>query len=173
MTDKPVLDRPVVDRPMVNIADVALTENRHGDRFLARLGRIGAAIGLTALGCTLHVVPPGKRAFPFHAHHVADELFFILSGEGTYRFGAETFAVRPGDVLGAPAGKTAHQLVNTGAEDLRYLAFSTKGGFDVVEYPDSKKFAVAAGVRNGDFRTASFAHIAAAGDSLDYWEGES
>jgi hypothetical protein len=27
-------------------------------------------------------------------------------------------------------------------------------------------------VRNGDFRTASFAHIAAAGDSLDYWDGE-
>src|SRR5438270_10817019 len=76
MTDKPI------DRPVVNVADVALTENRHGDRFLARLGRIGAAIGLTGLGCTLHVVPPGKRAFPFHAHHVADELFFILSGEG-------------------------------------------------------------------------------------------
>jgi len=162
----------MADKPVVNVADIPLTENRHGERFLAKVGRIGAALGLSGLGCTLHVVPPGKRAFPFHAHHVADELFFILSGEGQYRYGAETFTVRSGDLLGAPAGKTAHQLVNEGAEDLRYLAFSTKGSVDVVEYPDSKKYAVAAGVKNGDFRTASFAHIARAGESLDYWDGE-
>jgi uncharacterized cupin superfamily protein len=162
----------MMDKPIVNIADLPLKESGHGDRFLVKLARIGPAIGLTALGCTLHVVPPGKRAYPFHAHHVADELFFIISGEGEYRFGDETFSVRPGDVLGAPAGKTAHQLVNTGAEDLRYLGLSTKGGVDVVEYPDSKKFAVAAGVRDGDFRSASFAHIARGGDSLDYWDGE-
>jgi uncharacterized cupin superfamily protein len=162
----------MADKPVVNIAEAPLRESRHGDRFQAKLARIGPAIGLTALGCTLHVVPPGKRAYPFHAHHVADELFFILSGEGEYRFGAETFHVRPGDVLGAPAGKTAHQLVNTGAAELRYLGLSTNGGFDVVEYPDSRKFAVAAGVRNGDFRTATFAHIARADKSLDYWDGE-
>src|SRR6266446_6733050 len=149
----------MTDKPVVNIADVALTENRHGDRFLARLGRIGAAIGLTALGCALHVVPPGKRAFPFHAHHVADELFFILSGTGEYRFGDQNFSVRPGDVLGAPAGKAAHQLVNTGSEDLRYLGLSTIGSVDVVEYPDSKKFGVMAGVKDGNPKSASFAHL--------------
>lgn len=159
-------------KPRVNIGEIPLNEHRHGERFLAKVGSVGKALGLTGLGCTLHVVPPGKRAWPFHAHHVADELFFILAGEGAYRFGAETFEVRQGDVLGAPAGKIAHQLVNTGSKDLRYLAVSTKGGFDVVEYPDSKKFAVAAGVRDGDFRTASFAHIAADAPSLDYWDGE-
>jgi uncharacterized cupin superfamily protein len=162
----------MADEPLMNVAEIPLTENRHGDLFLARLGRIGKAIGLTRLGCTLHVVPPGKRAYPFHAHHVADELFFILSGEGEYRFGAETFKARQGDVLGAPAGEAAHQLVNTGTEDLRYLAISTNGSVDVVEYPDSKKFAVAAGVQNGDFKTASFVHIAPEGDSLGYWDGE-
>ena len=57
-------------------------------------------------------------------------------------------------------------------EDLRYLAVSTNGGVDVVEYPDSKKFAVAAGMQNGEFKTASFAHIAPEGDSLGYWDGE-
>jgi uncharacterized cupin superfamily protein len=162
----------MADKPIVNIDEIPLTENRHGDAFLARLGRIGKTLGLTKLGCTLHVVPAGKRAFPFHAHHVADELFVILSGNGEYRFGDESFTVRQGDVLGAPAGKTAHQLVNTGTEDLRYLAVSTIGSVDVVEYPDSKKFAVAAGMRNGDFRTASFANIAPEGESLDYWDGE-
>jgi uncharacterized cupin superfamily protein len=70
-------------------------------------------------------------------------MFFILSGQGEYRFGEETFPIKAGDVLAAPAGKTAHQIVNTGAQELRYLGFSTIGSVDVLEYPDSKKFAVA------------------------------
>ena len=41
-------------------------------------------------GLLVHVVPPGKKAFPFHRHHVMDELFFIVSGEGEYRFGDTT-----------------------------------------------------------------------------------
>ena len=96
---------------------------------------MGPAIGLTGLGCALHVVPPGKRAFPFHAHHVADEMFVILSGEGEYRYGDESFPVRAGDVIGAPAGPRAHRLINTGNAELRYLGISTIGGADIVEYP--------------------------------------
>jgi len=72
----------MAEKPIVNIADLPLTESGHGDRFLVRRSRIGPLLGLTNLGCTLHVVPPGKRAFPFHAHHVADELFFIIAGSG-------------------------------------------------------------------------------------------
>jgi uncharacterized cupin superfamily protein len=170
----------MADRPVVNIADVALTENLHGERFLARLGRIGAAIGLTGLGCTLHVVLPGKRAYrlasaPFPStpttSPTSSSSFF--RARASTASGPRPLRCGPGDLLGAPAGKRAHQLVNTGTEDLRYLAISSKSTVDVVEYPDSGKFAVAAGVRNGDFRTASFAHIARSGGSLDYWEGES
>ena len=130
------------------------------------------AIGLTGLGGTLHVVPPGKRAFPFHAHHVTDELFVILSGTGEYRYGDQTFPIKTGDVLGAPAGKTPHQIVSTGSEDLRYLGVSTIGSVDVVEYPDSKKFAVAAGATNADRSTATFIRIARMGEHVDYWDGE-
>ncbi len=162
----------MASKPLVNVADVPLMDRGHGERFSVRWGRIGPAIGLTNLGCALHVVPPGKRAFPFHAHHVADELFFILSGTGEYRFGDQSFSVRPGDVLGAPAGKAAHQLVNTGSEDLRYLGLSTIGSVDVVEYPDSKKFGVMAGVKDGNPKSASFAHLGRAGETLDYWDGE-
>jgi uncharacterized cupin superfamily protein len=162
----------MANKPVVNVADVPLMDRGHGERFLVKWGRIGPAIGLTGLGCALHVVPPGKRAFPFHAHHVADELFFILSGTAEYRFGEENFPVGPGDVLGAPAGKTAHQLVNTGSEDLRYLGLSTNSGVDVVEYPDSKKFGVMAGIKNGDLKSASFTHLGRSGERLDYWDGE-
>jgi uncharacterized cupin superfamily protein len=159
-------------KPTINIDDVALAERGHGERFKVKLGRVGPQVGLTKLGCSLHLVPAGKRAWPRHAHHEADELFYVVSGSGEYRFGSETFPIRAGDLLGAPAGKTAHQIVNTGAGDLRYLAFSTIGSFDVVEYPDSGKFGVAAGIQNADFQTATFLHMGRASPSLDYWEGE-
>ncbi len=163
----------MADKPIVNIADLPLTESGHGDRFLVKRNRIGPTLGLINLGCTLHVVPPGKRAFPFHAHHVADELFFIVAGAGECRYGNETFPIRAGDIIGAPAGKTAHQIINTGTDDLRYLGVSTIGSVDVVEYPDSQKFAVAAGVKNADFKTATFVHLARTEKPLDYWDGES
>jgi uncharacterized cupin superfamily protein len=166
------MEMKMPSKPLVNIADVALNERGHGEAFKAKWASLGAALGLTGLGCALHVVPSGKRAFPFHVHHVADELFFIISGTGEYRFGEEVFPVRPGDLLGAPAGKAAHQLVNTGTDDLRYLGLSTNGSVDVVEYPDSKKFGVLAGMTSGDMKTARFSHIGRSGERVDYWDGE-
>ena len=56
--------------------------------------KTATALGATKLGCRLTVVPPGKKAFPHHVHHVNDELFVILSDEGALRFGGERYAVR-------------------------------------------------------------------------------
>jgi hypothetical protein len=80
-----------VAKPVLNISDVPLMERAHGDKFAAKWGRIGPQIGSTGLGCALHVVPPGKRAFPMHRHHVIEELFYVISGEGEYRWGDKTF----------------------------------------------------------------------------------
>jgi uncharacterized cupin superfamily protein len=161
-------------KPVINLADVPLHEIAHGEAFAAKVGRIGPMIGSPMLGCLLHVVPPGKRAFPFHAHSVAHELFVVLSGTGEYRFGAETYPVRAGDVLAAPAGgpEVAHQIINTGNEDLRYLGFSTHTGTEVVDYPDSNKFAMYSGSPDGSPMTARIAYVGRVANSLDYWEGE-
>jgi uncharacterized cupin superfamily protein len=159
------------ERPIVNLANVPLREFGNGDKFVAKLGRIGPMLGSTGIGCTLTVVPPGMRAFPFHRHHVIHEMFFVLEGTGEYRLGDKTYSVRPGDVIAAPAGGEAHQLINTGSDELRYLSLSTIGEVDVVDYPDSGKMAVAAGVKNADINTATYrglGRIAAA----DYWDGE-
>ncbi|HTT01725.1 MAG TPA: cupin domain-containing protein [Steroidobacteraceae bacterium] len=160
------------DKPVINIRDVPLADRGHGARFQVKFGRIGPLVGVTKLGCSLHVVPPGKRAFPRHAHHETDELFYIVSGSGEYRFGDESFPVQAGDVLGAPAGKIAHQIINTGREELRYLGLSTLVRCDVVEYPDSGKFGVVAGLQQGDFKTATFRYMGRAATPLDYWDGE-
>lgn len=163
-------------KPIVNIADVALFDLSHGEAFAAKLGRIAPLIGSTGLGCMLTIVPPGKRAFPFHAHHATHEMFVILAGSGDYRFGKETYAVKAGDVLAAPAGGAdkAHQLINTGAGDLKYLGISTNLGPspEVVEYPDSNKFYVFSGAADGSPMAASFRFIGRQPSALDYWDGE-
>jgi uncharacterized cupin superfamily protein len=162
-------------KPIVNIADVPLRDGGNGEQFVAKLGRIGAVIGARKLGCQLHVVPPGKKAFPRHAHHANEEMFFIVSGEGTYRVGDEIFPIRQGDVISAPAGdaSSAHQIVNTSGGELRYLAFSTRLDPDVTEYPDSMKFAVASMISPGEgMMSAKFSHLGRKDRSVGYFDGE-
>ncbi len=162
--------------PVVHLDEVALRDWGHGTRFEARLGRIGPAIGARALGCQLHIVPPGKAAFPRHAHHANEEMLVILSGAGTFRLGETSWPVRAGHVCAAPAGglETAHELRNTGAEELRYLCISTLNDPDVLEYPDSGKRAVASmRPEGGGLAAARVFHIWHAEDAaLEYWEGE-
>ena len=158
-------------RRIINVADVALTDNGDGKDFVAKIGRAGAALGSKGIGCMVTVVPPGKRAFPFHRHHVIDEMFYIVEGEGICRIGDTSYPVRTGDLIASPAGTEAHQLVNTSNRDLRYLSFSTLDSVDIVEYPDSGKMAAAAGISNADFSTATYkamGHVQPAG----YFDGE-
>ncbi|MBU1175493.1 MAG: cupin domain-containing protein [Alphaproteobacteria bacterium] len=161
-------------RPVINLDDVELRDNAHGEAFAARIGSFAGRIGMTGMGAMLHVVAPGKRAFPFHAHHMTQELFIILEGEGTYRFGDKEYPIRANDVLAAPNGgaEVAHQIVNTGTAPLKYLGISANSvGGDVVEYPDSGKFAVSS---RFDWSTMSggVRYVGRQESSLDYWDGE-
>ena len=158
-------------RRIVNLADVPLTDSGNGKSFQARIGRIGRMLGSGGLGCTLTVVPPGKRAYPFHRHHVFSEMFYVLSGTGEVRLNDRRLPIRAGDVIANPAGGEAHQIINTGREELRYLAISDNDEVDVVDYPDSGKMAVAAGIKERDFSTATyraFGRVAPA----DYFDDE-
>jgi uncharacterized cupin superfamily protein len=158
--------------PILNLADVSLDWiSHHGERFDAKLGGVGYKIGLKKLGCMVHAVPPGKIAFPAHRHHAVDEMFVVLSGCGEYRFGDQRISVKAGDCLAAPAGGPAHQILNTGSEELRYIGISNIADADVIEYPNSGKICVQTGMTNGDPSTATYAgrgRLTAA----DYWDGE-
>lgn len=129
------------------------------------LAFVGPLIGAQKLGYNVTVVPPGKRAFPFHSHRVNEELFFILEGEGEVRIGAETFKIRKGDFIAHPPGgsETAHQIINTSDKELKYLAVSTKLSPEIADYPDTKKFGVLA---------ENFRFLGREGDSLGYFDGE-
>ncbi|OLF73097.1 hypothetical protein AWH62_09125 [Maricaulis sp. W15] len=159
--------------PITHIDDAPLESLAHGETFSADLARLGPVIGLEQLGCCLTIVPPGKTAFPYHNHHAIEEAIIILAGEGSYRFGEDRHSVRAGHVLAAPTGgrDVAHQLINTGAGDLKYICVSTMQPVDVVEYPDSNKVgAVRWSEADGD--EPAFRHRAFAAEPVDYWEGE-
>ncbi|RCS31010.1 cupin domain-containing protein [Rhodanobacter denitrificans] len=159
--------------PVLNIDEVVVqTGALQGDtaaRYDLRKGEIASRIGARKLGYRLTVVAPGKRACPFHSHHNEEEMFFILEGTGELRHGDARYPLRAGDVVACPPGgpETAHQIINTGTAELRYLAVSTMEPVEICEYPDSGKFGAFV---DGEPRT--FRHIGMPGDAHDYWEGE-
>lgn len=164
-----------MSKPVVNIDELDMKAGGKGTRFANRAGRLGGVLGMKHLGAQYLVVPPGKSGFPFHSHRNNEEMFIILEGEGTYRFGAESYPVRAGDVCSAVAGdaSTAHQLTNTGTTDLRYFAISTRNDPDICEYPDSGKFMVASGIpEGGGMLAAQFVLRGREKPLLDYWDGE-
>ena len=168
----------MTQRPFVNLNEIELMPQmpqKPEAGFEARFAPIAAPLGATKLGCRLTVLPPGKKAFPHHVHHVNDELFVILSGEGTLRFGPEQYRVGAGDVVVCPAGgaEKAHQLINSSTGELRYLSISSLELPEVAEYPDSGKFGVypvTAAETSPPQRRLVFLGRTASG--VDYFDGE-
>lgn len=162
-------------KPILNIGEVELSGGPgHGERFASRMGMIGNRIGAQKLGYNLTVVPPGKRAFPFHVHRINEEMFFVIEGSGEVRIGPDTYPIRQGDVIACPPGgpSHAHQIINTGTVELKYLAVSTKLSAEVVEYPDSGKFGVMAEYPSDSGKPERFRYVGRPDGGLDYWEGE-
>jgi uncharacterized cupin superfamily protein len=164
-----------VPRPILNIDDLQFFTMSHGDRFEARVALIAPRLGAQKLGYNVTIIPPGKRAFPFHNHRANEEMFFILEGEGELRLGAEKHPIRRGDVIACPpAGpESAHQMINTSETvELKVLSVSTKQSPDLVEYPDSGKFGVVAELGpDAEGKPRLFRFVGREGEGLDYWEG--
>src|SRR6476659_7377653 len=169
-------------KPVVNIADIELqprppafaAKGEAANRYDARMGMIAPRIGARLLGYNITSVPPGMRAFPKHNHRVNEEMFYVIAGSGELHGGEHVHAVRSGDIIACPPGgpETAHQLVNTGDSELKYLAVSTALSPEVCQYPDSDKFAVSAYGDSGKPGDWSFRYVGREQDAHGYWEGE-
>ncbi|TDJ32810.1 MAG: cupin domain-containing protein [Gammaproteobacteria bacterium] len=162
--------------PILNIADLEFHPWGHGERFEAKLGDIGKKLGARKLGYNLTVLPPGKRAFPFHSHRVNEEMFFVVEGEGEVRIGEDRHPIRSGDVICCPPGgrETAHQIINSSDAELKYLAISTQEQPEVAEYPDSGKYSIFSVLTGADGKPETMRLIIPDGGAgmNDYWEGE-
>ena len=160
---------------IINVDDVAPVTRGNGGTFEASFKPIGAALDSKLLGFNITVIPPGKKAFPYHAHRGNEEMFFILEGEGSVRIDGAVHRLRAGDFVSLPPGRdSAHQIINDSQAPLRYLAVSTMQQPEVIEYPDSGKLAVSAGSPGGGRQPGpdTIRHIARVKDVVDYWEGE-
>lgn len=167
----------MADISILNIATAQQSPPRlltHGERYHSEHFELSVPLGARKLGYHLTVIPPGKRAFPYHFHHVNEELFLILSGNGTLRTPTGDRPLAPMDLVCCPTGpEGAHQIINSGAEPLRYVALSTLQDPEVVEYPDSGKYGVIAGRPPGARPTeAAFWVFAPKAGGVDYWDGE-
>jgi uncharacterized cupin superfamily protein len=160
----------MIDKRVVNLDELELEPFEKGSKYASRSARMGPLLGAKDLGYSYDIVPPGKRACPFHSHRGEEEMFFIVSGTGLLRYGEETRKIRAGDVICCPVGGpgTAHQIINDSEADLAYLSISTMMPAEVCEYPDSKKIG-AFGGPHGDSRVR---HMTAVDAGVDYWKDE-
>jgi uncharacterized cupin superfamily protein len=159
-----------IDSRVVNIDELALEHfSAVGGKFESDAARIGPLVGAKDLGYSYDVVQPGKVSCPFHSHRAEEEMFFIVRGEGTLRYGAERRKVRAGDFICCPTGgpETAHQIINDSGAELAYISVSTMMPAEVCEYPDSGKV----GAFGGDGE-ARLRHMTERSSAVDYWKGE-
>jgi uncharacterized cupin superfamily protein len=154
-----------IDKRVINIDELKLEHFEKGETFGSEGLRIGPLLGAKDLGYSYDVVPPGKRACPYHSHRGEEEMFFIVRGTGTLRYGNEARKIRAGDIICCPTGgpDTAHQIVNDSDAELAYLSISTMMRVEICEYPDSDKVGASAG---------DLHHMTRRGHHLDYWTDE-
>lgn len=155
----------VTAKRVVNIDELALERFEQGERYRSDCVRVGPLVGAKDLGYSYDVVPPGKRSCPFHSHRAEEEMFFVVRGRGTLRYGSETRAIRAGDFICCPTGgpESAHQIVNDSDAELAYISVSTRAAVEVCEYPDSKKVLASGG---------GLRHMTHVDDNVDYWKDE-
>jgi uncharacterized cupin superfamily protein len=157
-------------KPILNLDEVTFDDIEENGLFTSRRASISDHIGARKLGYNLTVLPPGKVQCPFHNHHGEEEMFFILDGEGELRFGDQRYPIRRHDVICCPTGgaEVAHQIINTGSVDLRYLSLSNLCEIEVCEYPDSQKVLVVSGPRG----MRGLRKMMRAENTVDYYDRE-
>lgn len=159
-----------------SVNDLSLDTQVHGEKYEASFGKItDGDTGARYLGARYSVVPAGKRAWPFHNHHANDEMFIVMEGEGILRFGDDEYRLKPGDVAVCPTGgtETAHQIIGTGANGIKYFAVSSMREPDIGEYPETGKLGVFAGTPpGGDQAGRTISKFIDGGAEVGYWDGE-
>ena len=86
-------------------------------------------------------IPSGKILCPYHSHGAQWEYYQIISGKGIMRDKDGDHKIGSGDSVIFSPGE-AHQIRNTGRDDLVYMVVADNPLSDSCYYPDSKKWLV-------------------------------
>ena len=156
-------------KPFLNLDEIENFKERSDGKFGERCAGVSEQIGAKRLGYSVSIVAPGQRVCPFHNHHINEEMFLILDGQGTLRFGDAEYPIKKNDIIACPPGgrDVAHQIINTSDQDIRYLCLSTNDPYDICEYPDSNKILSYAHHDDG-----KFGYITSTTAPKDYYDGE-
>jgi uncharacterized cupin superfamily protein len=94
----------------------------------------------------------------------------VAPGRQLLFFSIGVYPIRKFDFIACPPGgrEVAHQMINTGKVDLKYLALSTKIREEIAEYPDSDKV----GIFIGDYGDMEYRKLFKAGEDVLYLTGE-
>jgi len=161
--------------PVVHEGDLEWLRESAPDASALRLRKkLAAAAGGRELGASLYRVPSGQKPWPRHAHLGNEEAIYVLDGTGEIAVGERVIALRAGAYVAIPAGAAhAHQIRNTGDDDLVFLCVSTMRHPDVVVYPDSCKICVFAGAApGGPPQDLTFRKFVSLSGEVDYWKDE-
>ncbi len=163
-----------MSKPVINLDKLQYSAFGKGDRFDAQRAPVSTQIGARKLGYAVVKLKPGKRAWPYHSHHVNEEMFYVLDGQGTLRHADEEYPIRAGDFICSPADpQQPHQIINTSDQELTYIVLSTQEPTDVFLHPDSGKYGVWHGSARDPDAPDSFLVFARKESAVDYWDGES
>lgn len=125
-------------------------------------------LGVGRLGLGLYELLPGQTQCAYHFHHGNDEALIVLSGQPTLRTPEGDRLLEPGDVARFPTGPAgAHQMVNRSGEPARYVIAAVHVDPEVVEYPETGKFAAMAKTEGRPLWT-----IHRMNAEVDYFDGE-
>ncbi len=106
--------------------------------------RVGDKAGGKRIGTSVWELLPGQAAYPYHWHYVEEEQLIVLEGTPLLRDHVGWRRLERGGVVAfLPGEEGGHQLVNDSAETVRFLAISTSGEPDIINYPDQGKLGVA------------------------------
>jgi len=89
--------------------------------------KVRAALGVTAFGVNVVVMPPGMEGF-LHYHETQDELYFVHSGQARFEAGDEVRELGPGGLVHVEAA-TPRRMTNVGDDDLVVLVVGGSGGY--------------------------------------------
>ena len=153
----------------MNLSDADFDEPREAEGFRARRARIGRQLGSEKLGASYWELPPGQAAYPYHWHMTEEELLVVTDGTPSLRTPDGWRDLEAGEVVAFQRGEEGgHQLMNRTDDTVRFLAFSTQPGPDIVMYPDSGK--VGAFERRPE--GGGLYELFRLEDAVDYYEGE-
>ena len=117
------------------------------------------------LSVCFYILEPGKENYPYHYHSSSEEVFYIISGNGTLKTPKGDINIKEGDVIVFPPNENgAHKIINTSDKQLIYLDVDTVSTSEVVFYPEQEKILV---MTNKGFRKSYKIK-----SEINYLEGE-